>query len=79
MTPRRALVAAALGAATLVPAPAAVASCHACFAPVDCAEAVCEPLYEALAGVESRESHNAVHTACQAVEDVAPWLVACHD
>jgi len=70
MTFPRTLLAGAVAAA-LAPAPAAVATCHACVLPVDC-EAACDPLYDVLSTVESRDAvdtHTIEHTICQLIVD----------
>lgn len=78
MTPRRALLAAAVTAAAFAPAPAAVATCHYCALPVECDAAPCDRVYELLDAAPNAPHAESSHTICHTIEDAAPWLVACH-
>ena len=77
----RLLAAVTVAAAALVPAPTAVATCHICFAPVDC-DAACDPLYDVLSAVESAAPASRAstldHTACDLVADTTRLNMDCH-
>lgn len=81
MTIRRTLLAAALTAAALAPAPAASATCHTCFLAVPCGTA-CDVLYDVLGGVESRDAvdvHTVEHTICQLIVDTTHIERSCDE